>query len=48
VNIPYSVFLFPSTTAEKQEVRRAILNCSLSAIREEEAYEDWSDDNEEI
>ncbi|XP_056102582.1 ribonuclease P/MRP protein subunit POP5 [Rhinichthys klamathensis goyatoka] len=36
------------TDAEKQEVRRAILSCSLSAVREEEAYEDWSDDNEEI
>ncbi|XP_067268666.1 ribonuclease P/MRP protein subunit POP5 [Pseudorasbora parva] len=33
--------------AEKQEVRRAILSCSLYAAREEEAYEDWSDDDED-
>uniref|UniRef100_A0A671Q9Q4 POP5 homolog, ribonuclease P/MRP subunit n=1 Tax=Sinocyclocheilus anshuiensis TaxID=1608454 RepID=A0A671Q9Q4_9TELE len=33
------------TDAEKQEVRRAILSCSLSNVREEEADEDGSDDD---
>lgn len=34
-------------TAEKQEVRRAILSCSLTNVREEEADEDGSDDDED-
>lgn len=34
-------------TAEKQEVRRAILSCSLTNVREEEADEDGSDGGDE-
>ncbi|KAK2898852.1 hypothetical protein QQF64_031824 [Cirrhinus molitorella] len=32
------------TDAEKQEIRRSILRCSLTTVREEEADEDESDD----
>uniref|UniRef100_A0A9J7ZT76 Ribonuclease P/MRP protein subunit POP5 n=1 Tax=Cyprinus carpio carpio TaxID=630221 RepID=A0A9J7ZT76_CYPCA len=35
------------TDAEKQEVRKAILSCSLSNVRDEEADEDGSDDDDD-
>lgn len=43
----WKVFFFPSTTDEKQEVRRAILSCSLDYLKGEEAYEDRSDDDDD-
>lgn len=34
-------------TAEKQEIRRSILSCSLGTVRGEEADEDGSDDGDD-